>query len=339
MAFAPRHPPRTAARVGHGWLIGAAILSLGLWLAVAYRTHGLVDAHYWQMISAARTMEQASHTLWSEKEKRGLLPPEEVDPNRTGMIGPEFSEITTSLGKLAAKRTVTNPDFAAALVKMIAELRLPPEGKVIVVLSGSFVGGGIAAIASLEALALEPVVVVSLGASQWGATDPSFNLLEMLRLLREKGIIRTRTSIAVLGGHGGVGRDMDPAAIEMLKASAERDGVPMLEVQPLTQLVGQLLAKTDPKGEASLVLNVGGAVVGLGSCREAQGFPIGLSQGTAACSKGTPGLVMRLAQKGLPVIHVLNIRHLAAELGLPFDPIPLPVAGKNRRIYGRCPVC
>ena len=49
---------------------------------------------------------------------------------------------------------------------------------------------------------------------------------------------------------------------------------------------------------------------------------------------GTPGLVMRLAKDGLPVLQVLNIRRLAVEWGLPFDPVPLPMPGNNKAIYG-----
>jgi hypothetical protein len=43
---------------------------------------------------------------------------------------------------------------------------------------------------------------------------------------------------------------------------------------------------------------------------------------------------MRLAQAGVPLLHVLNIRRLAVEWGLPFDPVPLPAPGNNSAIYG-----
>jgi hypothetical protein len=43
---------------------------------------------------------------------------------------------------------------------------------------------------------------------------------------------------------------------------------------------------------------------------------------------------MRLSGIGVPVLHVLNMRRLALELGLPFDPVPLPTPGNNKAIYG-----
>ena len=82
------------------------------------------------------------------------------------------------------------------------------------------------------------------------------------------------------------------------------------------------------------MFNVGGALIGLGSCRESYEFPPGLTTRALPCTDGTPGLVMRLAKDGLPVLHVLNIRRLAVEWGLPFDPVPLPVPGNNKAIYG-----
>jgi hypothetical protein len=35
------------------------------------------------------------------------------------------------------------------------------------------------------------------------------------------------------------------------------------------------------------------------------------------------------ASRGIPVINLLNIRKLAAENGLPYDPAPLPRAGEG----------
>ena len=49
-----------------------------------------------EMLNAARAMEAASHVLLAERQMRGLMPGREIDPNRTGMIGSEFTAITTT---------------------------------------------------------------------------------------------------------------------------------------------------------------------------------------------------------------------------------------------------
>src|SRR5258708_11333256 len=116
------------------------------------------------MLNAARAMEAASRVLVAERQMQRLMQGREIDPNRTGMIGSEFTTITTTLGDLASKRTATNPDFAAALVRRLATLDLPRGTPVVIVLSRSFVGGNIAAIATAEALGLRPILVASLSA-------------------------------------------------------------------------------------------------------------------------------------------------------------------------------
>jgi poly-gamma-glutamate system protein len=331
-------PPHVRAHVPRAWLVVVAMLSVGLWLAVELLTQPPIHPRFAEMLTAARAMQAASSVLAAEKQARGLTQPPSADPNRTGMIGPEFTVITTTLGELASKRTTTSPDFAAALVRLLAPPNLPRGTPVVVILSGSFVGGNIAAIAAVEALGLKPVVIASLSASMWGATDPEFNWLDMAAVLRERGVIRARTAAVVLGGDGAVGGGMDAAAIAALRVSAARDGVPVVEAKPFAALVeallGHLKTELGDGARPGAVINVGGALIGLGSCRESYEFPPGLTTRPLPCTGGTPGLAMRLAQDGLPVLHVLNIRRLAVELGLPFDPVPLPTPGNNAAVYG-----
>jgi poly-gamma-glutamate system protein len=266
------------------------------------------------------------------------MPPPQADPNRTGMIGPEYTGLTTTLGDVASKRTTTNPDFAAALVRQIASLDLPRGTPVVIVLSGSFVGGNVAAIAAVEALDLKPVIIASLSASMWGATDPEFDWLDIEAALHARNVIRSHTVAAVLGGDGAIGGNMDAASVTALRASAARDGVPIVEVRPLAALIDGLLSHVNAAlGDGvrpGAVINVGGALIGLGSCRESYELAPGLTTRPLTCEAGTPGLAMRLSGIGVPVLHVLNMRRLALELGLPFDPVPLPTPGNNKAIYG-----
>ena len=338
VAAAVSRPPRARARVSTPWLAAAAALSVGLWLAAELALQRPIQARYAEMLMAARTMQAASDVLLAQKSARGLMPPPEADPNRTGMVGQEYTPITTTLGDLASKRTATNPDLAAALVRVIASLDLPRGTPVVIVLSGSFVGANVATLAAVETLGLKPIVIVSLSASMWGANDPQLNWLDMAALLRERGVIRARTTAAVLGGDGAVGGGMEADSVALLRASAARDGVPIVEARPLAALMDGLSGRIDAAlGEgvrARAVINVGGALIGLGSCRESYEVPPGLTLRPVACTAGTPGLAMRLSQQGLPLLHVLNMRRLALELGLPFDPMPLPTPGDNPAVYG-----
>jgi poly-gamma-glutamate system protein len=330
--------PRVQGRLKPVWLVVGAAVSIALWLAIEQALQSPIHPQFAEMLMAARSMQAASRVLWMEKETRGLTPSAQTDPNRTGMIGQEYTPITTTIGELPAKRTVTNPDFAAALVRQIASLKLARGTPVVIVVSGSFVGGDVAAITATETLGLRPIVMASLSASMWGANEPEFNLIDMLATLREHNVIRTRAIAAVLGGGGAIGNSMDADGVAALRRSARRDDVPIVEERPVAALIDALLARINAAAgdtmRPGLVINAGGALIGLGSCRESYEWPPGLTRRAPTCSDGTPGLAMRLAADGLPVLHIINMRRLALEMGLPFDPAPLPIPGNNRAIYG-----
>jgi len=329
--------PRAQARLRQAWLVALAAFSIALWLSLEVALQRPIHPQFAEMLLAARTMQAASRVLWAEKEARGLAPSATSDPNRTGMIGQEYTPITTTIGELPAKRTAANPDLAAALIRQIATLRLARGTPVVIVVSGSFVGADVAAVAASETLGLRPIVIASLSASMWGANEPEFNVLDMLALLRERNVLRTRAIAAVLGGSGAVGGSMDPGGVAALRRSAARDGVPIVEARPLAALIDALIARIDAAAgtmRPGAVINVGGALIGLGSCRESHELPPGLTRRAPPCSDGTPGLAIRLAADGLPILHVINMRRLALEWGLPYDPIPLPIPGNNRAIYG-----
>ena len=329
--------PRAQGRLKPTWLALAAAVSIALWFVFEQALLRPNHPQFAEMLMAARSMQAASRVLWMEKDARGLTPSAQADPNRTGMIGQEYTPITTTIGELPAKRTATNPDFAAALVRQMASLQLARGTPVVIVVSGSFVGGDVAAIAATETLGLRPIVIASLSASMWGANEPEFNLIDMLSTLRERNVIRTRAVAAVLGGGGAIGGRMDPDGVAALRRSAARDGVPIIEARPVATLIDALLARiTAAAGDTGpgAVINAGGALIGLGSCRESYEWPPGLTRRAPTCSDGTPGLAMQLAADGLPVLHIINMRRLALEWGLPFDPTPLPIPGNNRAVYG-----
>ena len=332
-------PPRVVPRWSLAGLCAAACLSVGAWTFVERISTAGLHPRYFEMLAAARVVQAASRTIKAEKISRHLLQPADIDSNQTGLIGSPMTAITTTIGDLGSKRTVTNPDFAAALVRMIDSLNLPSGSPVVVIVSGSFLGADIATLAAVEALSLRPVLVASMSASMFGANDPELNILDILGLLHQKGIIQTRARLAVLGGELGVAEGMDAETVAALRASAARYAVDLVDQPPFPSLVDRLLDKvkqTLGQGVApALVINVGGALVALGSCPQSFEFPPGLSRHSASCSEGVPGLALRFAAQGdIPVLHIINIRRLALEMGLPFDPDPLPEPGANPAVYG-----
>lgn len=326
----------SVGKIGTAGLALAAALSVAAWSLTETWLGGLTYPAYPQMLQAAHIMEAATQVARSQRQSLGLLQPASVDPNRTGLIGSEYTDTTTSMGELASKRTATNPDLAAAIVRSISRLDLPTGAPVMVSLSGSFIGGDIATLSAVEALGLRPFVVSSLGSSMYGATDPELTWLDIEAELRREGVISAKSAVALVGGGGAIGSNLMDDAVAALKDAAERNGIPMVSEADLSSMLDEIetLAETSLGAPPVLLLNSGGAVVALGTCTDGHLLPQ-INDGTdLPCTDGEPGLIVRAARSGIPTIHLLNMRAVAADWDLPFDPIPMPLVGNNRALYG-----
>jgi poly-gamma-glutamate system protein len=130
---------------------------------------------------------------------------------------------------------------------------------------------------------------------------------------------------------------MDAAGRDLLIAAARRNGYEPIEGTDLAKIkprVYSALADAAPEGLLALV-NSGGAVLGMGTCLDAYRLPSGVVRGRMPCRSGVPGLLHDFAARGIPVVNILNIKRLALDWGLPFDPVPLPAIGENARVYRR----
>jgi poly-gamma-glutamate system protein len=325
------------AQVSRQWLIVAAVLSVGVWQATEYFVRAAPHPHQVALVAAAHAALSAQREIARTKEEMGLLQSLATDPNQTGLIGPEWSEITTTIGDLPAKRTVANPDLAAMLARILLSFDPTPGAAVGLVLSGSFVGANLAAITAVEALGLRPVIVSSLGASMYGANDPTLTWLDMEALVRRAGIWQARSVAVVLGGESGAGGGLNQAGRELLMAAARRNGYQPFETSDFGELKQRIHVAVSDAAPAGLIalVNSGGSVLGMGTCLDAYRLRSGVVRGQLSCQSGVPGLAHDFARRGVPVINILNVKRLALDWGLPFDPVPLPAVGKNVHIYGR----
>ena len=58
----------------------------------------------------------------------------------------------------------------------------------------------IAAMSAAKAMNINPIIICSLGASQWGANRPDFHFLNMLDCLSSAGVFNFRLAAVSLGG-------------------------------------------------------------------------------------------------------------------------------------------
>ena len=294
-----------------------------------------------QQVEAARLMARSIDSLRALRRARGLPIDRTLDPNQTGLIGEEFTPLTTSLGDVEAKRTSANPAFAALLVRLLHDAGLVRGDVVAVGASGSFPALALATLCAARVLGVEPIVIYSIGASMYGANLPGFTFVDMLDGLRTDGVLPYRLAAVSPGGEDDRGRgvlfDEDGTA---LLQEMRRSGVPAIEATSLADSISQRLRIYDGAAKPRPIrcyVNIGGASASFGDTPASLALANGLVRNVADVPRGpTRGAVFEFASRGIPVVHLLHVRGLARANQLPFDPIPLPPVGDGA-VYVRRP--
>jgi len=184
---------------------------------------------------------------------------------------------------------------------------------------------------------LEPLVLASLGASQWGANHPDFHWLHMQMCLQQKGIFSFRPIAVSIGGDQDMGGDMQEEGRTLLAKDMQESGFRTISD-------GDLKANVEAKmriyfQEASgkkikAFINIGGSWSNLGI----DSAILNLRPGLGKISRFPPverrGILYAMAALDIPVIHLLYVKGLVQRYGLSWDPVPLPRPGQGE-IYQR----
>lgn len=329
----------THARIPTGYLAAALLVLLAGCLLLYATRRDAQTAFYDTQLRAARRMAQAEAYLKGVVEKE-QIPMEGDDLNQTGLIGPEWTELTTSLGHLEAKRSSLNPNMAALVVRYLHDAGIRAGDTVAVGSSGSFPGLAIAALCAATEMGLDTRVIASFGSSMYGGTRRALPTVRMLQLLEDAGIIRMDLMAVSPGGDDDRGENLlyeDGRSI--ILGLAAQTGVPVIDAPSLKDSIARRIALY---GDIRLFINVGGASANMGESAYTLTFPNGLVLDPPPIPHDeNRGLMFEYAARGLPVIHLLNVRKLCLDNGLPFDPVPLPAPGEGgvyRRTAYRLPV-
>ncbi len=285
------------------------------------------------MLKASKIMEEAVKALGECRKERGSDLDPESDPNRTGLIGFEYSPLTTSLGNLGAKRTTTNPSFAALVVYLLQEAGVKRGDTVAVGASSSFPALIVAVLSATEAMELKPLMICSLGASQWGANDPEFTWLDMLECLSGAGIFNLQPIALSLGGEKDIGEDMSSEGRSFLSGEIGRSGIPFIHEPALEANVGarmELYEREAGQSRIEAFINIGGSWANMGTDSEILKVKPGLARISHFPPVQRQGVIFEMASRSIPVIHLLFIRGLTDRYGLSWDPSPLPSPGKEK---------
>lgn len=309
-----------------------SLLSLLAFIAVENGKMDVKQDWYNEKLEAAQLDQAAENYLKDYRMEKGVFTDEINDPNHTALIGQEYSLITTDKGDLISKLSATNPNFAAVIVQLLKEAGLKENDHVAVAFSGSFPGLNIAVMAATQTLNLKPVIITSEGASNFGANDPYFTWLDMESILYKSNIFTNKSVAASIGGGYDVGRGLSPEGRDLVIKAIERNGVEFINEKYLENSISrrmEIYEKFSQGKPIKAFINVGGGIASLGTTVNGQLIPSGLTEHLPMSNFPLRGVIIQMGQKGIPVIHILNVSELTSKFGLPINPIPLPEPGEG----------
>lgn len=206
-------------------LVAVAVLLLIFYYTVHPKILTGKHQFYAEMTTAAQKMQHLQQAVRQEMLRRGIEIDKTVDLLDSGLIGLEWSGITTTLGQLESKRTTVNPDFAALLVKLFKEAGLQKGDYIAANCSSSFPALNLAFIAAADTLELRTIMVTSVGASMYGGNREDFTYLDMEQYLYEQHLIQNKTVAYSLGGAGDIGKDFESEIIGRIQERLDSYGL------------------------------------------------------------------------------------------------------------------
>ena len=313
-------------------LVVLALISIIAYSIAFFSRMEFVSNTYDIKINAAMKMQESMKMLKNIRMEKGVFIDIENDPNETGLVGSQFSLITTDEGDLDAKLTTLAPNFAAAMVELLTRANLTSGDTIALMLTGSMPGANMAMLIACKAMDIYPFIISSIGASQWGANDPEMTWLDMERILFEQGYISSRSIAASIGGRNDRGRLLSPKGRELIRYNIENNKLPLISGTGLEDNVNKRMEYFGAHNYKAVV-NIGGGVASLGTSFNLRLIKPGIvyRKDIEKISRGDgiEGAVVKFSKQNIPLIHILNIQKLTDELGMKYAPIPIPEIGEG----------
>jgi poly-gamma-glutamate system protein len=285
--------------------------------------------HYREKIEASRLAFEAMELAKNERLRRGIPIDPETDPAYSGMIGSFVTPVTTDSGELEAKRTSINPNMAAVIVHLLKQEKLKEGDVVAVGYSGSFPAINIAVCAAITTLKLRPIIISSVGASQWGANDPGFLWIDMESFLHSQGIFPFQSAAASMGGKSDRGKELTDAGRNFIREAIKRNGLTFVEARGVRRDIDERMRIYFNKASPKIYINVGGGVASAGIRPTKRLLKSGILRNALPTGRGTDSVIHRFMDEGIPVIHIDNIKNFVKPYGFPVDPSAIPKVGEG----------
>ena len=109
-----------------------------------------MHASLWEWVNSREVRERAERLNKQSALEAFSPPPVQVDPLRSGLIGVEWSAITTTLGPLEVKQAAADPLWTVHMLRWFDQVGLARGDPVTVYASGSFPGFLVSLLAAAE---------------------------------------------------------------------------------------------------------------------------------------------------------------------------------------------
>jgi poly-gamma-glutamate system protein len=245
----------------------------------------------------------------------------EIVEEQHDLIGPEISDITTTLGDRAAKRTSLHPAMAPLLVRLLRSAGVRSGDTVALGCSGSFPGLLIASLSAVQAMGVEPIIILSFGSSSFGASDPEFTILDLHLLLFDKGFTSHLPEAVSPGGDKDVGTEFDQELKKRLLEKAEARGISLIYEEDLAAnraIRDSIYFKGNSK-RIKAFINSGGGYANMGTSSLSLLLKPGVVRRAKMPPYGSRGVIHDMIEKDIPVIHLLHIKGIASRNRIPWD--------------------
>ncbi|MBW7843756.1 MAG: poly-gamma-glutamate system protein [Ignavibacterium sp.] len=308
------------------------VFSLVAFLVVEHYKVDYKRKWYDQKLEASQLAKKSFDYLKDYHLQKGVFIDVINDPNETALIGQDITPITTDRGYIEAKLTALNPNFSAVIVEMLNEAGIRQGDNVAVSFTGSIPGLNVCVISALQTLKLKPIIITSVGSSNWGANNPDFTWLDMERILFDAGIFKSKSVAASIGGGLDRGRGLSPEGRDLIYSAITRNNVLFINEEYLERSIEKRMSiYKEHAGNKPIkaFINVGGGIASLGSVENSQFIPTGLIESLPVKNYPSSGVLIKMADKKIPVIHLLNVTQLAEKYGLPVSPKPIPPPGSG----------
>lgn len=314
-----------------------ALLVLLVTLVVVLLTKNQIHTSYYDTQIEASTLMQHCLDILKEYVMDNNISIEKEDLNKTGLIGPEISELTTTLGHEDAKRSTLNPNCAAMMVKYFVDAELNEGDVVAVGTSGSFPGLAIATLCAAQAMKLKVRLIASYGSSTYGATRVEFNIATILKILKISDLVEFEFLAVSPGGDNDYGVGAYDGLLyentrDLVVSLGQSEGVEFIDFNDVVKSIDRRLKLYGD--DVDLFVNIGGACPNTGLSSAFLSVPEGLvTEWDQIPEAADRGLIFEYLSKGVPIINLLYVKGLMTANDLVFDPVPLPSVGDGGVYY------